>query len=480
MVGINSIPDELLTHILMYLPGHDILKFGQTAKQFAWVCQDWHFWATKAEQEWNFPPNLFSETAILSPWKQYRNIEVTLTCSDGTAHNDLIEFLTGGITSGLKSGLGKLSFAIGNGNLGLYKHLQNLGIKAHPRCPYEHAVMIEAATRANQRAMIEYLVETDSVEPPQFMYHHVLKTACKSGNIDLFKLATEHGITYEELSPFDIQGAIKSGHLDFIKFLFTEYQLSATSLGIALGDAAREGKLDILKFLAQIMMIRGITEMNAPKRPLYFNCFEWALFLGCKQGHLEIVKFLLGYNLGNQAIMFSLREAINHHQSEVAIFLLNSGRISIDLELEIKRGPTKHGKQGHINLLMFLIDHGFASVDQVVEFIIKYRYRRHQIPITFRLGGVDWSSDNDANYVNDDDDNVGNDDNDDTMINSLINRGSIEVDRVVELALKYHRDTLAKFMIATGLANLMKARGLARKYRRNAVINYLDTHWSDA
>lgn len=89
---ISSLPDELIIDIVKKLPAEDIVKLGKINK-FNWVYNDWDLWASKSEDDFNYPRNYFYLNGV-RPIERYAYIKwVISVIPQYITTKNFIEFL---------------------------------------------------------------------------------------------------------------------------------------------------------------------------------------------------------------------------------------------------------------------------------------------------------------------------------------------------------------------------------------------------
>jgi ankyrin repeat protein len=268
VANLESLPPELVIPIMLKLSVNDIRRLCRVSRYLSSFCQDWRFWAEKAFQEFNFPPELFSQTPLTNPGERYQQIQdYKLTpndfIEDAADHGslELVEFL-------VKAGATKLDDAlieaVEHGHLNIVKYLIDVGADN-----YDSA--LEWAARFGQLDIVKFLVQNTPA--------HVglgLDPAVDRGHLDVVRyLVDQAGYN---LSPDSLDEmlliAVRAGHLEIAQFLVDQ---GATDLDDALQAASANNRLVIVRWLRSI----GADNLKT------------ALRAAIHRGHLEMVRELL-------------------------------------------------------------------------------------------------------------------------------------------------------------------------------------------
>jgi ankyrin repeat protein len=163
------------------------------------------------------------------------------------------------------------------------------------------------------------------------MYYKIpntLQMACKEGCPSFIKHMKESGITKNDIEKEARQEAAlqaaANGHVEVLKSLHLYLKFDINYEGKPLIEACKNGHLDIVKYIYDSF---NISREILLEKDVYFRALKHA----CKNGHLEIVKYLyttdVGMTLNDKLVVIKYMKNDKfkgyQRQSEILEYLIN-------------------------------------------------------------------------------------------------------------------------------------------------------------
>ena len=110
----------------------------------------------------------------------------------------------------------------------------------------------------------------------------------------------------------DIRHIAEKGHLEMIKWIYSEYSIKIESLGDSMNLAAKNGHIEVVKWLHE--------------NPRLYNSHS-ASYMAAENGHIEIVKYLHEKNNKSGFDLLTINRAINNGYFEIVKYLYETYRL---------------------------------------------------------------------------------------------------------------------------------------------------------
>jgi len=211
LTGLEDVPIEILYKFLLPLSYVQIINFCLTNRQYQeLICQNWHFWATKANKDFGITSNQFYNMIYRNPQLNYLALITTKNRKCIRGSEKVIDINT------------CLMLATDEGNLDLTKYFLNKGI-SFLNVDILEDLLYNAAKSGNFDLvlyLIPYLKRYSLLE--KYLLDNALMYAGEGGNPIIIDYLLSIGANnIDQL----IDGAIKNGNLDLIKDLFTRFPI---------------------------------------------------------------------------------------------------------------------------------------------------------------------------------------------------------------------------------------------------------------
>nr|XP_047146210.1 protein fem-1 homolog C-like [Hydra vulgaris] len=183
---------------------------------------------------------------------------------------------------------------------------------------------IEGAVKNGHLEIVKYLHEKE-YECKQL---YPINKAAVNGHLEVIKYLHELGYKGDG---FAIEGAAKNGHLEVVKYLHEKgYKCS----NLAIIDAAGNGHLEVVKYLYEkgykcshrtidCVANNGHLEVLKYLHELGYKCDKWAINNAAGNGHLEVVKYL--HELGYKGTKDAINYVEYYGRTEVIEYLRSVG-----------------------------------------------------------------------------------------------------------------------------------------------------------
>lgn len=310
---LESLPIELLYSILMNLDYRDILKLCQVSTRLSWVCQDWSFWADKAWRKFEFPRDLFNQTAQTDPRKRFQEVQEyyenpNWPLIDGAIRGqfDLVKY---SLSHGADDLVYAMAEAANNGHDNLMRYLMS---QIPPDNPDTLKIALAAAARGGHSDLVKYLLSLDSSTSN---LDEALEGAAQSHNLDLVNELISLGATDLNLALLE---AARKGSIDIMLSLLSH---GATDLKLALRRAATSGNLNVIQYFINPNRSRPRPQ-SWQYRYSGINVME-IITTAIDAGHLPIVKYLV--EQGHYDLNKLLRIAANRQRLDIVKYLIGQG-----------------------------------------------------------------------------------------------------------------------------------------------------------
>lgn len=152
----------------------------------------------------------------------------------------------------------------------------------------------------------------------------ILRTAAKYGHLEMIKYLYSQGVDIHVDNDLALQFAVDNGHLETIKYLHSLNANIHVDDNLPLLSAAANGDLEIVKYLHN-----NGANINAHN----YQAIEWA----ARSGQLEVVEYLHSHYSGQDINIIyvlndALKSAVDHGHPEMVKYLVNHGANNHNLE----------------------------------------------------------------------------------------------------------------------------------------------------
>lgn len=187
-------------------------------------------------------------------------------------------------------------------------------------------------------------------------------------------LQEDVGTPIGEISDLDaeLKSAAESGNLDDLKRLLA---LGAYNVGAAFIEAARYGRIEIVKYMLENCLAdfrkdlkaiikyphttRRVVYVSSFERTHYNNPINIALVTAAEYGHSDIVKLLIEYGANNYN--GALYQAAAKGYVDIITDLINAGANDFNIAL------LKAAAGGHLDVAELMIKHGADNIEMAIS-----------------------------------------------------------------------------------------------------------------
>ncbi len=161
-----------------------------------------------------------------------------------------------------------------------------------------------------------------------------VSAASANGHLEIVKYLINNGALVSENNDSPICYASGKGHLEIVKYLFSRGANINGNNGEPIREASSEGHLEVLKYLVDNgadVNLHGKLQMDAydewdAYEEIYDSHNSYAIFVASKNGHLEIIKYLVenGAYVTESSNM-AIRLARENKHDEIVKYLIDNG-----------------------------------------------------------------------------------------------------------------------------------------------------------
>ena len=293
---LQSLPYDVLEPILYDLSFHDLLKLCRVSKYFRLFCNDWDFWAYKAEFMYGFPHQFFENTDEPDPRQRFREIETnrrdpnTDSKIDKVMRENRLDVIKDLIIRGYKVIYNPIFTASMLGQFETVKYLfdaADVGLIPPPtQDDIDYSLGITALD--DRLDLLEYIFSKGISNKP-WVFQGAVRQAARHGQrkaLD-YLLSLKRKVNLNDA----LDGAASSNQIEMMKYLIS---LGATDLNHALRTAAHYGiqSLDAFQYLRS----QGATDVNG------------ALHGAIGGADLEMVQYIVEHTSANYHQFIDLAE----------------------------------------------------------------------------------------------------------------------------------------------------------------------------
>jgi len=279
----ESLPSELKYSILLDLSFQDLLRLCQVSSNLRSWCNDWYFWATKAERDFDLPRPLFRFYGMTDPRTRYYEIQrhdhdysyyARLAARKGNLN------LINQIRAKSPRYVSENQILYGAAEGGHMKIVQNLIEKYnfHPDTLTEALVL---AIENGKLKLVQTLLSPRSklfkMRNREYILNNALVLAAKNGHINAVNYLIQQGANDfksalsaatnldiiirlldvgQEYVKSVLQKAIVDGRLDIVEYIVKNFfgsQPDRFNIGHSLSEVAKNGHFDIVRYLVSII-----------------------------------------------------------------------------------------------------------------------------------------------------------------------------------------------------------------------------------
>lgn len=289
----SLLPNEIQLDILVHTDHIALVRLCRTSTQYRKICT--------GEYDYLWKILLFE---LINPIYNYRNIE-EFNKVNKTKFKNWYETYSYfyGLRGDLKSGVIVES---NRGNIEGVKYLVSLGTDIHD----SNELALRLASEEGHLDVVKYLVSrganvhvcTDGIQK-----YDALGFAAENGHLDVVKYLIEQSVNVNSNNDLAIRLAAKNGHLDVVKYLVSRGADIHVYSDDALRWAARNGHLEVINYLVSVgadIDNSGVLIEAAANG--YLNVVSYlidqgadihleddaALRVSAREGHLDVFKYL--------------------------------------------------------------------------------------------------------------------------------------------------------------------------------------------
>ncbi len=248
----------------------------------------------------------------------------------------------------------KLLNSCWEGNIDLVKYLLTRGVD-------NIFTGLLGACRAGNMDIVELLL----LRPQSIhVWNIILCQSCESGNINLVKLALEHGTDLNSA----LYAACRNGFIDIVKMLI---ERGASDWNIALLNACFGGNIDVIDYIIEcgandwhfgLLGACAGGHVNIARRMIeygsgYFGILEYV----CQRGNMEMVMLMIEY--GANEWNYGLYGACGSGHTSIAKLMIDRGANSLNVALRFAV------KSGNLETIKLLESHGANSWDETCSYV---------------------------------------------------------------------------------------------------------------